>query len=202
MPDFGCYVTIENECTSSLMLQSKHKNDNARWEVEPPDIINEHKHLQFVLKDTLGLVGSEGSVEYMLDAPKNPELEIKFSCPFPPGSKNTFTVKSTHASIMKVEKHGPDPTKGHPMHGKYFPTKVFLSTLPLVYPLTEGFPGYRNCHLLRRVTFRGTNGAKWKPGVLLPNLTLSSAKTFNKKQFIIPLKTLYARVCMYYDECI
>lgn len=126
--DFGCYVDVSNRCKSSLMLKEKRKSGRSTWEVEPPSTIKAGKSHEFVLKDSLGLEGTEGAVVYTLDSLKNPDLELEFSCPAKPGSKNTFIARSSHESIMKVEKDG--PTEGHPMKGKDLPSKFLLSTLP------------------------------------------------------------------------
>lgn len=137
--DFSCYVTVTNNCKTALMLQHKDKgkNDKGKWEVEPPNVIAGGTSQQFVLKDALGTEGTEGSVEYALNAPKNPGVRICFSCPATPGSKNTFTAKSSEPSIMKVEQDGPHKPDGHPMHGKKFPSIFYFRPCQSFSPLLK-----------------------------------------------------------------
>jgi hypothetical protein len=129
--DFGCYVTVENECNTGLMLTEKHKNDKAKWLVEPPPGISKNSQFQFVLKDAPGLEGTEGSVVYTLDVPGDPkpELTLAFSCPTKPTSQNTFKAESSDPSTMAVEKNLKSP-HGHPMYGKDFPSKFLQSFSP------------------------------------------------------------------------
>lgn len=111
--DFGCYIYIKNDCHSSLLRQETSIT-KGKWQVEPEKVIPKGASYQFVLQDKPGLDGSAGSVEYMLDAPKNPTVEIRFSCPTTRGSKNVLAAEAK----VPLKVHTECQVEGHPMHGE------------------------------------------------------------------------------------
>ncbi|KAL5338931.1 hypothetical protein BJX70DRAFT_365101 [Aspergillus crustosus] len=111
MPDFGCYVTIFNECQSPLSLNSQTVVD-GNWSIPPPQTIAQGTSYQFVLSDDLGPEGSEGFVTYSLQR-TSASVVVHFSCPV--WSSNIFTANSNNSIVLDVTQVG--PSSGHPMIG-------------------------------------------------------------------------------------
>ncbi|KAJ6036002.1 hypothetical protein N7540_000281 [Penicillium herquei] len=111
MPDFGCYITVFNECSSPLSLSSQTIVD-GNWKTPPPQTITNGQSYQFVLEDDLGPEGSEGFVTYSLEG-TTASVVLHFSCPV--WSSNIFTANSNNSVILNVTQVGPN--SGHPLIG-------------------------------------------------------------------------------------
>lgn len=112
MPDFGCYITVFNECPSSLNLSSETIVD-GNWKIPPPQVIPNGQNYQFVLEDDLGPEGSEGFATYNLEG-TSASVVLHFSCPV--WSSNIFNATSNNTVILNVTQTGPNG--GHPLLGK------------------------------------------------------------------------------------
>lgn len=120
MPDFGCYITIYNECSSSLILSSDTVVD-GNWSIPPPQIIPNGQNYQFVLEDDLGPEGSEGFVTYNLEN-TSASVVVHFSCPV--WSSNIFTATSNNTVMLNVTQVGPN--SGHPLISKVLGQSIAL----------------------------------------------------------------------------
>lgn len=76
----------------------------------------------------------------MLDAPKNPTVEIRFSCPTTRGSKNTLMAEAKAPLSVQTECQ----VEGHPMRA---PMDGEESLLYCGVRYFKGLARYRFCHL-------------------------------------------------------
>ncbi|MCJ1439397.1 hypothetical protein MMC27_008791 [Xylographa pallens] len=113
MPDFGCYINVNNQMANGLILASQNVVD-GHWVSSPPDSINPSANPQLHVADSFGPYGSEAYVTYTLNVPSGPSVTIHMACPT--GSSNILTANSSDPRIMSVSVT-PAPQSGHPING-------------------------------------------------------------------------------------